>query len=210
MFGNAFYTTGPEPRPGCRPHRGGRGFAHAPRGEFGGPPFGFGGGGRGWGRRARRGDIRTAALLLLEEEPRNGYQIMQEVQRRSGGIWSPSPGSVYPALSQLEDEGLIRTEEHDGQKLFALTDAGRKLLAERGSDRPAPWEQPDFDRGDLHELGRLMKEVGYAFAQVMRTGSSGQMAQARDVLADTRRALYRILADGAGDSESGGDNVEKS
>src|SRR5580693_5727276 len=73
-------------------------------------PFGPGGP-RGRGRRARRGDIRTAALLLLAEEPRNGYQIMQEVQERSGGVWSPSPGSVYPALQQLEDEGLIRTEE---------------------------------------------------------------------------------------------------
>ena len=85
---------------------------------------------RGRGRKARRGDIRTAALLLLAEEPRNGYQIMQEVEERSGGVWSPSPGSVYPALAQLEDEGLIRSEEIDGRKLFALTDAGRGL-AER-------------------------------------------------------------------------------
>src|SRR3978361_710436 len=75
-------------------------------------------GARGRGRKARRGDIRTAALLLLAEEPRNGYQIMQEVQERSQGVWSPSPGSVYPALAQLEDEGLIRTEESEGRKLF--------------------------------------------------------------------------------------------
>ncbi len=85
-----------------------------------------GGGGpwRGGGRKARRGDIRTAALLLLAEEPRNGYQIMQEVQERSEGAWRPSPGSVYPALQQLEDEGLIRSEEVDGRKLFRLTDEG--------------------------------------------------------------------------------------
>src|SRR5271163_2382593 len=159
MFGDAIYSTGP--RAGCRPHHGGgRGFAHGPRGEFGGPGFGFGPGGfgprggRGRGRRARRGDIRTAALLLLAEEPRNGYQIMQEVQERSGGMWSPSPGSVYPALAQLEDEGLIRTEEHDGSKLFAITDEGRALLAERGAERPAPWEQTGGAAG-AHELGRL-------------------------------------------------------
>ena len=178
-----------------------------PRGEFGGPFGGFGGGGpRGRGRKARRGDIRTAALLLLSEEPRNGYQIMQEVQERSGEVWRPSPGSVYPALAQLEDEGLIRSEDSDGRKLFALTDAGRKLVEERGSDRPAPWDEMSGDiSARAHELGKLMREVGFAFAQVMRTGSEGQMAGAREVLASTRRDLYRILADGEADAG----NVEK-
>jgi DNA-binding PadR family transcriptional regulator len=211
MFGDT-YSTGA--KPGCRSarhgggHRGGErhGFAYGPRGEFGGGPFGGfgpGGGPRGRGRRARRGDIRTAALLLLAEEPRNGYQIMQEVQERSGGIWSPSPGSVYPALQQLEDEGLIRTEEADGRKLFAITDDGRALLAERGAERPAPWEQTGDSAGEMHELGRLMREVASAFVQVMRTGSGGQMARARDVLAGTRRDLYRILADGDTGSDAG-------
>jgi DNA-binding PadR family transcriptional regulator len=212
MFGNAIYSTGV--KPGCRSprdggerhgHRGG----HGPeaRGEFGGGPFGFSRGGgpggpRGRGRRARRGDIRTAALLLLAEEPRNGYQIMQEVQERSGGIWSPSPGSVYPALQQLEDEGLIRTQESDGRKLFAITDEGRAAVAERGADRPAPWEQTGDGAGGVHELGKLMREVASAFMQVMRTGSEGQVAKAAAVLAGTRRDLYRILADGdvAGDA----------
>ena len=210
MFGNAIYSTGP--RSGCRPHHGGgRGFAHGPRGDFGGPGFGFGPGGfgprggpRGRGRRARRGDIRTAALLLLAEEPRNGYQIMQEVQERSGGMWSPSPGSVYPALSQLEDEGLIRPEEHDGQKAFALTDAGRKLVQERDAERPAPWEQQDVG-GEAHELAGLMREVAGAFVQVLKTGSPGQMTKAQGVLADTRRALYRILADGDIGGSGGGE-----
>ncbi len=94
----------------------GAGFGPGPRGP------------RGRGRKARRGDIRTAALLLLAEEPRNGYQIMQEVEERSEGVWRPSPGSVYPALAQLEDEGLIRSEEIDGRKLFAITDAGTAVL----------------------------------------------------------------------------------
>jgi DNA-binding PadR family transcriptional regulator len=198
MFSDAFYSTGG--RSGCRPrHGGGRGVAYGPRGEFGGFGFGFGGhrgGPGGRGRRARRGDIRTAALLLLAEEPRNGYQIMQEVQERSGGMWSPSPGSVYPALAQLEDEGLIRTEEHDGRKQFVLTDAGRQLVDERDSERAAPWEQQDYDRDEVHELGRLMREVASAFVQVMKAGSRAQMARAREVLDATRRDLYRILADG--------------
>src|SRR5947209_18439327 len=100
----------------CRPV-----FAHGPEGfrhHRGGP------GPRG--RRARRGDIRSAILLLLDEEPRNGYGLMQEIEERSGGIWRPSPGSVYPALSQLEDEGLVRVVEDGGRKSFTLTDEGKE------------------------------------------------------------------------------------
>jgi DNA-binding PadR family transcriptional regulator len=165
---------------------------------FGGPFGGFGPGGPGGrGRKARRGDIRTAALLLLAEEPRNGYQIMQEVEERSDGVWRPSPGSVYPALQQLEDEGLIRSEESDGRKLFALTDAGRKVVEERGEDKSPPWEQMSGDVSDgARELGRLTKELAYAFAQIARTGSDAQVGKARDVIAGARRELYRILADG--------------
>jgi|SRR5664279_3760200 DNA-binding PadR family transcriptional regulator len=214
MFGNAIHSTGV--RPGCRPsHHGpdrGRSFAYGPRGELAGPFGGFphGGGPRGRGRKARRGDIRTAALLLLSEEPRNGYQIMQEVQERSGGVWRPSPGSVYPALAQLEDEGLIRSEQVDGRKLFALTDEGRALVARRDAEKPAPWDQMSGDVSDrAHELGKLMREVGFAFVQVMRTGSDGQMAKAREVLAATRRDLYRILADGEADAGSDATTVDE-
>jgi DNA-binding PadR family transcriptional regulator len=174
----------------CHPRRAG--------GPFGG--FGPGGGGPPWrgGRKARRGDIRTAALLLLAEEPRNGYQIMQEVEERSEGAWRPSPGSVYPALQQLEDEGLIRSEELDGRKLFKLTDAGRAHVEERDPERPAPWEQTDGGRGaTAHELGKIMREVAFAFTQVLRAGSEEQQEQARKVLVTARRELYRILADGA-------------
>jgi DNA-binding PadR family transcriptional regulator len=177
-------------------------------GGFGGG-FGPGGGGpRGRGRKARRGDIRTAALLLLAEEPRNGYQIMQEVEQRSDGVWRPSPGSVYPALQQLEDEGLIRSQDTDGRKLFALTDEGRAHVEERGTDKPAPWEQMSGEVSDeAHELGKLIREVVVAFSQVMRTGSSAQFAKAREVLTATRRDLYRILADG--EPETGGADHEQ-
>jgi DNA-binding PadR family transcriptional regulator len=180
-------------RPGIHRHHG---FGPGPRGDFGGAMFG-GRGPRGRGRKARRGDIRTAALLLLAEEPRNGYQIMQEVEERSDGVWRPSPGSVYPALQQLEDEGLIRSEELEGRKLFALTDAGRAFVQERGADRPAPWEQMSGDvSNQAHALGKLMREVASAFVQVMRTGSEAQMSEARKVLVAARRDLYSILAEG--------------
>ena len=219
MFGNRIYTTTDPDHHGDHPdhhpgHHGGHRHRHGPRGGgFGGGPFGgfgpgFGPGGpRGRGRKARRGDIRTAALLLLNEEPRNGYQIMQEVQERSDGVWRPSPGSTYPALQQLEDEGLIRAQELDGRKLFQLTDAGREYVKERGEEVPAPWGQMSGDVSDqAHELGRLIREVASAFTQVVRTGSEAQMGEARKVLTTTRKDLYRILADGdpgEGDSEAG-------
>jgi DNA-binding PadR family transcriptional regulator len=184
--------------------RGPRDFGPGGRGGFEGfgfgGGFGPGGGGRfGRGRKARRGDIRTAALLLLAEEPRNGYQIMQEVQERSDGVWRPSPGSVYPALQQLEDEGLIRSSEGGGGtgKVFELTDAGRTHVQQRDADAPAPWEQMSGNVSDqAHELAGTMREVAGAFVQVMRTGSDTQIAEARKLLTATRRDLYRILADG--------------
>src|SRR3954453_23416985 len=182
--------------------RGGHFHAPAPpfgRGPWAGPLFGGMPGGPGFGRRRRasRGDVRTAALLLLAEEPRNGYQIMQELEERTDGLWRPSPGSVYPALQQLEDEGLIRSEEADGRRLYHLTDAGLAYVAERPEDQPAPWETFTDNVSDQHgETAALMRDVAMAFAQVMRAGGEAQLAEASKVLAETRRALYRILAEG--------------
>ena len=169
-------------------------------GPWAGPLFGgMPGGGPGFGRRRRasRGDVRTGALLLLAEEPRNGYQIMQELEERSEGLWRPSPGSVYPALQQLEDEGLIRSEETEGRRLYHLTDAGRTYVAERPEDERAPWETFSDNISDQHgETAALMRDVGMAFVQVLNAGSEAQVAEAGKVLAETRRSLYRILADG--------------
>src|SRR5947209_2954253 len=110
----------------------------------GGPPFGAGPGfgpRGGRGRRRRRGDVRAGLLLLLAEEPRNGYQLMQAIEERSGGHWRPSPGAVYPSLAQLEDEGLIRSTESEGARRFEITEAGREHLATR-TDEPDPSEPP--------------------------------------------------------------------
>jgi len=195
-------TGGPEGKRHSRHrHRGGYGSRG---GGFGG--FGLGPGGQWRGRKARRGDIRSAALLLLAEEPRNGYQIMQEVEERSGGLWSPSPGSVYPALQQLEDEGLIRGVEVDGRKLFELTDAGREQVESRGSDRPAPWDEVGGDAGgQAQEMAQTMKATAVAAVQVIRTGSDAQIAEAQRILAAARRDIYRVLAEeGPAEEEPGG------
>jgi DNA-binding PadR family transcriptional regulator len=182
-------------RHGGGPYGGGGGgfpFGWGPMGGPGGP-----GGGRGRGRRARRGDIRTATLLLLAEEPRNGYQLMQELEERSGGAWRPSAGSVYPALQLLEDEGLIRSEEVEGRKLLHLTDAGRRLVEERGEDQPAPWDQMAGDvPDDARAIMKVVREVMIATSQVMQSGSESQRAEARKLLVGLRRDIYRILAEG--------------
>jgi DNA-binding PadR family transcriptional regulator len=162
---------------------------------FGGPP---GGGFRGRGPKARRGDVRTAILLLLAEEPRNGYQLMQEIEERSEGVWRPSPGSIYPALQQLEDEGLVRTVETDGRKLFELTDAGKQFVDERDKELPTPWDEMTGGVSDeTAEAAMVMRGLVMAYSQVMQAGNKAQMDEATKALSETRRRLYAILAEDA-------------
>lgn len=160
-------------------------ISHAARG---GPPFGPGGRGR-----RRRGDVRAAVLMLLAEEPRNGYQLMQEIEDRSAGNWRPSPGSVYPILSQLEDEGLIRAVDRDGTRLFEITDAGRAHVADREDPTP-PWESED-DIVPVGDLKSQMKALHIAAGQLMHVGDERQVLKAVETLTEARRSLYRILAE---------------
>jgi DNA-binding PadR family transcriptional regulator len=172
-----------------RHRHGGRGFPFA-------GPWGFGPGGpTGRGPRARRGDVRAAMLKLLAEEPRNGYQLMQEIERRSDGVWRPSPGSVYPALQQLEDEGLVRSEETDGRKLFHLTDAGREAAEAIGAEG-APWDAASESvDSDVWELFNVARQVGMAIFQLAQAGTPEQIAAAKEILSNARRSLYGILAE---------------
>ena len=159
--------------------------------------------GRG-GRRARRGDVRTALLRLLAEEPRNGYGLMQEIERRSEGAWRPSPGSVYPLLQQLEEEGLIRAADRDGQRVHEITDAGREEL-EQHPEAPAPWEAVQSESGGApRQLMHQVRELATAAAQLVRVGDEAQIAQAQEVLRNARRSLYRVLAEDAVSEESEG------
>jgi DNA-binding PadR family transcriptional regulator len=143
----------------------------------------------------RRGDVRAAILLLLDEQPRHGYQVMQELEERSGGSWRPSPGSVYPALQLLADEGLVRGESREGSTVYELTDAGRKHLEDNRERFGTPWEDagagtPD----DIRALMRLVMDIGMATRQVVQAGTESQRGEARELLESTRRGLYRILA----------------
>jgi DNA-binding PadR family transcriptional regulator len=177
--------------------RGGRGRGR--RGGPWGPPFGPWGGPPPWaeGRsKARRGDVRAAILALLAEEPRNGYQLIQTIEERSGGEWRPSPGAVYPALQQLTDEGLIESAEDDGRKIFRLTETGRAYVEGHPDEVNAPWEAMTADvRDDVRELFKTAAGTGGAVMQIVRTGSEAQVAQAREILAETRRRLYHLLAE---------------
>jgi DNA-binding PadR family transcriptional regulator len=175
-----------------------------PGGPFGGPHHR----GRG-GRRARRGDIRSAILLLLAEEPRNGYGLMQEIEERSGGVWRPSPGSVYPALSQLEDEGLVQSVEHDGRKSFTLTDEGTAHVEANRERFGTPWETVGEGASDeLHDLRHAAKALAIAAMQVAQTGTKDQLAEAKAILENARRGLYRLLAGDAPADEQDDDGED--
>ena len=200
----------PPPRP---PHpEGPGGFGPGGFGGFGpggfGPggfgPGGFGGfgpggpgrGGRGWGRRRGRGNVRAAVLALLAEGPRHGYAVMNDLAERSGGLWRPSPGSVYPVLQQLQDEGLIAGSEAEGKRVYALTPAGEQLVRDNPEEYAEPWSSGEA--GPQQDARALLESLGaaaMAARQVAQLGGAAQVEQARAVLDEARRSLYRILAE---------------
>jgi len=144
------------------------------------------------GPKVRRGDVRNAILGVLADRPMHGYEVIGELEQRSGGRWRPSPGSVYPTLQLLEDEGLVKGEERDGRKVFAITDAGRKTLAER-TDAGAPWDGPVEDQ--FHELKGAAFQLGAAAMQVAGTGTGEQVARTKEILDEARKKIYGILAE---------------
>lgn len=158
------------------------------------PPAGSPGSFFGHGPRANRGDVRAAILALLAGTPMHGYQIIKEITERSGGVWTPSPGSVYPTLQQLEDEDLVVSETTEGKKVFSLTEAGRAADEARTGSR-APWEDVGDVDATLIELRDCIGQVAGAVRQIARSGSAAQVAAAKSLLAETRRALYGLLAE---------------
>lgn len=199
--------------------RGGRGGPGMP------PPwlaglFGMGGPQPGRGPRARRGDVRSAILDILRsaaerEESPNGYQVIQQIAERSGGAWKPSPGSVYPTVQQLQDEGLVELDEARGHRALRLTEDGIAWCTEHGEELAAVWGP--FDRGQpagaqqhgdhadiKSEIGQVMSAVW----QIVTAGSDAQRRGAVEVLVEARRKLYGILADGPAPDDVADDPAE--
>ena len=203
-----------------REHRGGhrmrmrmRGGPGGGPGPWGGGPFEFGVRGGpfgpprfgGRGPRVRRGDVRAAILdLLAEGQPWNGYQIIQEIGARTQGVWRPSAGLVYPALQQLEDEALIKAEAagEDRRRMYTLTEEGQAYVTEHADELKASWDAVTGSVNDTEvQLRHTIHQVMVAVSQVAQAGSAAQVQQAGKILADTRRALYRILAADDQDAE---------
>jgi DNA-binding PadR family transcriptional regulator len=183
------------PRHGrCAPHGCGPREAHFRHG-FGGHGFGPGGRGHGpWGRR-QRGDVRAAVLAILTEKPMHGYEIMQQLEERTGGFWRPSPGSVYPTLQLLEDQGLVKGEELEGKRVFALTDEGKEEAAASAERMGgAPWEAAET-AGSRNQLRHAFAQLFQAVKQVGQAGSQEQVDRTLEVLADARKRIYSMLAE---------------
>jgi DNA-binding PadR family transcriptional regulator len=135
----------------------------------------------------RRGEIRPLILSVLAAKPMHGYEVIQELEARSGGRWRPSAGSIYPSLQQLADEGLATAEEVDGRRVYTLTEAGRKAAAET----PGPaFDTADTDADDFRRFVA-------AFMQVERVGSPAARSEAHRIVAEGRKELYRLLAEDA-------------
>jgi DNA-binding PadR family transcriptional regulator len=191
---------GPGRGTGWRGGPGGRGYEWPKgrwdwQGGFGEPGWWAGPPGSSRGPKAGRGDVRAAILALLREGPRNGYQIMSEIEERSGGAWRPSPGAVYPALQQLADEGLIEAEEASGRRTFSLTDVGRRYIDENPERARAAWESMTAaEPGEVPGLFVQAARLGGSIVQVARDGTAEQIHAAEALLEQTRRAMYQILA----------------
>ncbi len=166
-------------------------------GGFAGP-----GGARRGGPRARRGDIRRALLSALEDGPAHGYELITRLEDRSGGMWRPSPGSVYPTLQMLEDEGMVRSEEREGKRVYELTDAGRTAAAERQPAEEwvgpgAPGHHRGFRNMRLagEKIGPVLAPLVMALRQLAVSGDEAQMERGQAILRRATKELNQVLAE---------------
>jgi len=150
--------------------------------------------GRG-GPRARRGDVRAAALALLAERPMHGYEMIREIEERTDGAWTPSAGSIYPTLQMLEDEGLISGQEIEGKRRFTLTDSGREEQESRAGEQ-APWDAVRAGAApEQVQLGDSLRKLNHSVRQVFHAADQDQQRRVRELLDETRRRIYSILAE---------------
>ncbi|QJU53299.1 PadR family transcriptional regulator [Herbiconiux sp. KACC 21604] len=170
------------------------GFERGPRGH-GGPGFGPGGFGPRGPQRASRGDVRSAILSLLAEAPSNGYGLIKAIAEKTGGVWRPSPGSVYPTLQQLVDEELIVATGDGRRTEFELSDTGRAYVADHADELTKAWEATAGTSAAETEFHTSLAKLMGVVKQFRFAATDEQRAQATEKLDEARRALYLILAD---------------
>jgi len=159
--------------------------------------------GRGWGdeSRTRRGDIKFILLELLSEHPSHGYDLIKEMETRYGGFRRLSPGSVYPTLQMLEEGGYLKSAQEGGKRIYAITDEGRQLLAERTQKETSDssWDTfKTFMTGkpqELIELRKVATELAGIMVQVARSGNVERINRVRGLLEQVKREIYAILAE---------------
>jgi DNA-binding PadR family transcriptional regulator len=144
--------------------------------------------------RMGKGDVRSAILRLLAEEPLHGYEIIRRIEQNTDGAWKPSAGSVYPTLQLLADEGLVTAQTANDRKVYALTEEGR----EAADATRAPWEAAEQGEATTPSgfttLSKAGVDLAQAVAQVVRSGTGAQQAEVVELLESTRRKVYSILA----------------
>ena len=140
----------------------------------------------------RRGDIRRAVLSALRDSPAHGYEVMRRLEEMSGGLWRPSPGSVYPHLQMLEDEGMVRSVERDGTRVFQLTDAGE---AEAAGEPSLPWHDGGESGDQIRTLRLAVTQLMSAAKQLSGAGMDAQVERGIAVVQKARKELYQILAE---------------
>lgn len=161
-------------------------------------PWGKGGPGRRGGRgpgRGRKGDVRNAILALLKDADLNGYGMISAISEKTDGLWSPSAGSIYPALGLLEDEGLIEPTEAGGKKVYRLTEAGRKHVEEHADQLANPWEKVASPHQGFLDVRSDLHQLGMAVQQVVVAGDQAQLEKAKAILEGARKDIYRLLAE---------------
>jgi DNA-binding PadR family transcriptional regulator len=148
------------------------------------------------GPRAGRGDVRGLLLSALLQGPAHGYELMRRLEEASGGVWRASPGSVYPTLALLADEGLLDADDSAAKRVYALTDTGRAAAA-LAAGQPTPWASEGDEkvtdarlelREHVHQLHMAAKQVGLA-------GRPEHIEAATTIVRSARQQLYRLLAD---------------
>ncbi|MFT4245433.1 MAG: PadR family transcriptional regulator [Micrococcaceae bacterium] len=155
--------------------------------------------------RARRGDISSHILMLLADKPMHGYEIITKLEEQSGGMWRPSPGSVYPTLQLLEEQELVTSEKQGKKKVYSVTEAGEKKIEEtkekleklkethkdnKGKDKRFPWDD------DRHKKMRKMRKIIKTTMESMFTiaihGTDEEFDEARDALKKANKKIKKM------------------